>query len=107
MVMRWPADPAPPPTDVVELCSVGRGVRNGGGTCRCWAAHPDRRRHRLRERLGAGSIIACGTRCAGRLDRLLVIDPKGGMEFGRGQKLFTGFAHDNGDTLGYCGPSRR
>ena len=33
--------------------------------------------------------------------RLLVVDPKGGMEFGRGQKLFTGFAHDNGDnTLG-------
>jgi S-DNA-T family DNA segregation ATPase FtsK/SpoIIIE len=33
--------------------------------------------------------------------RLLVIDPKGGMEFGRGQKLFTGFAHDNGEhTLG-------
>jgi S-DNA-T family DNA segregation ATPase FtsK/SpoIIIE len=33
--------------------------------------------------------------------RLLVVDPKGGMEFGRGQKLFTGFAHDNGEhTLG-------
>jgi S-DNA-T family DNA segregation ATPase FtsK/SpoIIIE len=33
--------------------------------------------------------------------RLLVIDPKGGMEFGRGQTLFTGFAYDNGDnTLG-------
>jgi DNA segregation ATPase FtsK/SpoIIIE, S-DNA-T family len=33
--------------------------------------------------------------------RLLVIDPKGGMEFGRGHKLFTGFAHDSGDhTLG-------
>src|SRR4029077_12765651 len=31
----------------------------------------------------------------------LVIDPKGGMEFGRGQTLFTGFAYDNGDnTLG-------
>jgi S-DNA-T family DNA segregation ATPase FtsK/SpoIIIE len=29
--------------------------------------------------------------------RLLVIDPKGGMEFGRGHKLFAGFAHDNGD----------
>ncbi|MBB5166699.1 FtsK/SpoIIIE domain-containing protein [Mycobacterium sp. AZCC_0083] len=29
--------------------------------------------------------------------RLLVVDPKGGMEFGRGQKLFTGFAHDNAD----------
>ncbi|HTX94617.1 MAG TPA: FtsK/SpoIIIE domain-containing protein [Mycobacterium sp.] len=28
--------------------------------------------------------------------RLLVIDPKGGMEFGRGQPLFTGFAYDNG-----------
>ena len=39
--------------------------------------------------------------------RLLVIDPKGGMEFGRGQKLFTGFAYDDGDdTLAYCGPSR-
>jgi S-DNA-T family DNA segregation ATPase FtsK/SpoIIIE len=33
--------------------------------------------------------------------RLLVVDPKGGMEFGRGQTLFTGFAHDSGEhTLG-------
>jgi S-DNA-T family DNA segregation ATPase FtsK/SpoIIIE len=33
--------------------------------------------------------------------RLLVIDPKGGMEFGRGQRLFAGFAHDNAEnTLG-------
>jgi S-DNA-T family DNA segregation ATPase FtsK/SpoIIIE len=33
--------------------------------------------------------------------RLMVIDPKGGMEFGRGHKLFTGFAYDNGEnTLG-------
>jgi S-DNA-T family DNA segregation ATPase FtsK/SpoIIIE len=29
--------------------------------------------------------------------RLLVVDPKGGMEFGRGHKLFTGFACDNGE----------
>jgi S-DNA-T family DNA segregation ATPase FtsK/SpoIIIE len=29
--------------------------------------------------------------------RVLVIDPKGGMEFGRGQKLFSSFAYDNGD----------
>ena len=29
--------------------------------------------------------------------RLLVIDPKGGMEFGRGQTLFTGFSYDNGE----------
>ena len=29
--------------------------------------------------------------------RLLVIDPKGGMEFGRGHKLFTGFAYYGGD----------
>ena len=28
--------------------------------------------------------------------RVLVVDPKGGMEFGRGQKLFSGFAYDNG-----------
>jgi S-DNA-T family DNA segregation ATPase FtsK/SpoIIIE len=33
--------------------------------------------------------------------RLWVIDPKGGMEFGRGARLFTGFAYDNGEhTLG-------
>jgi S-DNA-T family DNA segregation ATPase FtsK/SpoIIIE len=32
--------------------------------------------------------------------RLLVVDPKGGMEFGRGQQLFSGFAYDNnGNTL--------
>lgn len=29
--------------------------------------------------------------------RLCVIDPKGGMEFGRGAPLFTGFAYDNGE----------
>ena len=29
--------------------------------------------------------------------RVLVVDPKGGMEFGRGQKLFCGFAYDNND----------
>jgi S-DNA-T family DNA segregation ATPase FtsK/SpoIIIE len=29
--------------------------------------------------------------------RLLVVDPKGGMEFGLGHKLFTSFAHDNGE----------
>jgi DNA segregation ATPase FtsK/SpoIIIE, S-DNA-T family len=29
--------------------------------------------------------------------RLLVVDPKGGMEFGRGQRLFTGFAYDSGE----------
>jgi DNA segregation ATPase FtsK/SpoIIIE, S-DNA-T family len=32
--------------------------------------------------------------------RVLVVDPKGGMEFGRAQKLFSGFAYDNGhDTV--------
>ena len=32
--------------------------------------------------------------------RVLVVDPKGGMEFGRGQQLLSGFAYDNGhDTL--------
>jgi DNA segregation ATPase FtsK/SpoIIIE, S-DNA-T family len=32
--------------------------------------------------------------------RVLVVDPKGGMEFGRGQKLFSRFAYDNGhDTV--------
>lgn len=29
--------------------------------------------------------------------RVLVVDPKGGMEFGRGQRLFSGFAFDNGE----------
>ena len=33
--------------------------------------------------------------------QLFVIDPQGGMEFGRGATLFAGFAYDNGDeTLG-------
>ncbi|MGO9351294.1 MAG: FtsK/SpoIIIE domain-containing protein [Mycobacterium sp.] len=55
---------------------------------------------------GKGSVLwsiiaalASGVR-AGSV-RLLVVDPKGGMEFGRGQKLFTGFAYDSGEhTLG-------
>ena len=35
------------------------------------------------------------------LVRVCVVDPKGGMEFGRGTALFTGFAYDNGEqTLG-------
>jgi len=29
--------------------------------------------------------------------RILAVDPKGGMEFGRGQRLFAGFAYDNGE----------
>jgi S-DNA-T family DNA segregation ATPase FtsK/SpoIIIE len=55
---------------------------------------------------GKGSVVwsliaalAPGVR-AGSV-RLCVIDPKGGMEFGRGAALFTGFAYDNGEhTLG-------
>jgi len=40
--------------------------------------------------------------------RLWVIDPKGGMEFGRGAALFTGFAYDNASTPVGCSarPSR-
>ena len=29
--------------------------------------------------------------------RVCVVDPKGGMEFGRGAELFTGFAYDNSE----------
>src|SRR5271166_987030 len=51
---------------------------------------------------GKGSVlwsIIAGLAPAVRVGwvRLLVIDPKGGMEFGRGQTLFTGFAYDNGE----------
>lgn len=55
---------------------------------------------------GKGSVLwsiiaALAPRVRAGSVRLLVIDPKGGMEFGRGQKLFTGFAHDNAEnTLG-------
>jgi DNA segregation ATPase FtsK/SpoIIIE, S-DNA-T family len=39
---------------------------------------------------------------------VLVVDPKGGMEFGRGQQLFSGFAYDNNGTTLHCyGPRRR
>ena len=106
--MRWPprsGSAAPRPTPWWTLSSVRVGVTETG----TWWRLPVLGQHILvagATGSGKGSVLwsiiaglAPGVR-AGWV-RLLVVDPKGGMEFGRGQKLFTGFAHDNGDnTLG-------
>ena len=95
-----------PATDTnVDQSSVPVGVTEAG----TWWRLPVLGQHILvagATGSGKGSVLwsiisglAPGVR-AGSV-RLLVVDPKGGMEFGRGQKLFTGFAHDNGEnTLG-------
>ena len=95
-----------PATDTkVDPSSVGVGVTEAGA----WWRLPVLGQHILvagATGSGKGSVLwsiiaglAPGVR-AGWV-RLLVIDPKGGMEFGRGQTLFTGFAYDNGEnTLG-------
>ena len=91
-----------PATDTnVDQSSVPVGVTEAG----TWWRLPVLGQHILvagATGSGKGSVLwsiisglAPGVR-AGSV-RLLVVDPKGGMEFGRGQKLFTGFAHDNGE----------
>lgn len=51
---------------------------------------------------GKGSVLwsiiaAVGPTVRAGCARLVVVDPKGGMEFGRGQALFASLAHDNGE----------
>ena len=92
-----------PATDTrVDSASVRVGVTETGSVVAAagvGAAHPGRA---ARTGSGKGSVlwsIIAGLAPGVRVGwvRLLVIDPKGGMEFGRGQTLFTGFAYDNGD----------
>ena len=95
-----------PATDTrVDPSSVRVGVTENGA----WWRLPVLGQHILvggATGSGKGSVlwsIIAGLAPAVRVGwvRLLVIDPKGGMEFGRGQTLFTGFAYDNGEnTLG-------
>jgi S-DNA-T family DNA segregation ATPase FtsK/SpoIIIE len=91
-----------PTTDTsVDLSGVRVGVLEAGR----WWRLPVLGQHILvagATGSGKGSVLwsiiaalAPGVR-AGSV-RLLVVDPKGGMEFGRGQKLFTGFVHDNAE----------
>ena len=91
-----------PATDTnVDQSSVPVGVTEAG----TWWRLPVLGQHILvagATGSGKGSVLwsiisglAPGVR-AGSV-RLFVVDPKGGMEFGRGQTLFTGFAHDNGE----------
>ena len=108
MVMPWPARSgcaAPPVTPSWIPSRVGVGATEAGA----WWRLPVLGQHILvagATGSGKGSVlwsIIAGLAPGVRADwvRLLVIDPKGGMEFGRGQTLFTGFAYDNGDnTLG-------
>ena len=105
MLLPTPS-PCPAPTrdtQVNPAVSAWAPPRQGnGGGCRSWGitswspARPVPARARCCGR--SSQALAPGI-WAGWI-RVLVVDPKGGMEFGRGQKLFSGFAYDNGhDTL--------
>jgi S-DNA-T family DNA segregation ATPase FtsK/SpoIIIE len=93
--------PRPARDTKVDLSRVGIGATEAG----TWWRLPVLGQHILvagATGSGKGSVLwsiiaglAPGVR-AGWV-RLLVLDPKGGMEFGRGHALFTGFAYDNGD----------
>ncbi len=93
--------PRPAADTAVDPSSVRLGVTEAG----MWWRLPVLGQHILVVGVtgsGKGSVLwsiiaalAPGVR-AGWV-RLLVVDPKGGMEFGRGHKLFTGFAYDNGE----------
>ncbi|MGB5112354.1 MAG: FtsK/SpoIIIE domain-containing protein [Mycobacterium sp.] len=84
-----------------DLANIDVGIIESG---KCWSI-PVLGNHILvagATGAGKGSVLwslisglAPGIR-AGTV-RLLVVDPKGGMEFGRGQQLFAGFAYDNGE----------
>jgi S-DNA-T family DNA segregation ATPase FtsK/SpoIIIE len=96
--------PRPTPDTRVNLADVRVGVSEAG----MWWRLPVLGQHILiagATGSGKGSVLwsiiaalAPGVRVGSV--RLLVIDPKGGMEFGRGQKLFTGFVHDNAENRG-------
>ena len=97
--------PRPAPGSTVDPHGVGVGVTDTGR----WWRLPVLGQHILvagATGSGKGSVVwsliaALAPAIRGRLVRLCVIDPKGGMEFGRGATLFTGFAYDNGEhTLG-------
>ena len=95
--------PVPAPNETVDLLRLPVGVSESG--------HPWLLRILGRHLLVAGatgsgkgsvvwstlSALAPGIR--GGLVALWVIDPKGGMEFGAGQALFTRFAHDTGEQV--------
>jgi S-DNA-T family DNA segregation ATPase FtsK/SpoIIIE len=97
--------PRPATDTTVDPSSVRAGVTDTGA----WWRLPVLGQHILvagATGSGKGSVlwsIIAGLAPGVRVGwvRLLVVDPKGGMEFGRGHKLFTGFAYDNGEnTLG-------
>jgi S-DNA-T family DNA segregation ATPase FtsK/SpoIIIE len=109
------ATPIPLPRPTTDTSVDLSGVRVGVSEAGTWWRLPVLGQHILvagATGSGKGSVLwsiiaalAPGVR-AGSV-RLLVVDPKGGMEFGRGQKLFTGFAHDNAEnTVPSCGRSR-
>jgi S-DNA-T family DNA segregation ATPase FtsK/SpoIIIE len=97
--------PRPATATTVDPHGVGVGVTDAGR----WWRLPVLGHHILvagATGSGKGSVVwsliaALAPAIRAGSVRLCVIDPKGGMEFGRGATLFTGFAYDNGDkTLG-------
>lgn len=97
--------PRPAPETTVDAHALGVGFTDAGR----WWRLPVLGQHILiagATGSGKGSVVwsliaALAPAIRTGSVRLCVIDPKGGMEFGRGVPLFTGFAYDNGeDTLG-------
>jgi S-DNA-T family DNA segregation ATPase FtsK/SpoIIIE len=99
------ATPIPLPRATTDTSVDLSGVRVGVSEAGTWWRLPVLGQHILvagATGSGKGSVLwsiiaalAPGVRA--RSVRLLVVDRKGGMEFGRGQKLLTGFAYDNAE----------
>lgn len=93
--------PHPAAGTTVDLGAVGVGVTEAGQ----WWRMPLLGQHILiagATGSGKGSVVwsliaALAPAVHAGSVRLCVVDPKGGMEFGRGAALFTGFAYDNGE----------
>ncbi|PXX07250.1 FtsK/SpoIIIE domain-containing protein [Mycolicibacterium moriokaense] len=94
--------PRPAPDTTVDPSTLRVGVTDAG----TWWRLPVLGQHILvagATGAGKGSVLwsiiaALAPGVSAGWVRLLVIDPKGGMEFGRGHRLFAGFAHDNAET---------
>lgn len=93
--------PLPAPTSSPDLSAVRIGVRENGSP---WRVRLSGRHLLIAGATGAGkggvtwSILAgIGPAVGAGLVQVWVVDPKGGMEFGAGQALFSRFAYDSGE----------
>ena len=93
--------PLPLPVDEPDLAAVHVGVRENGFP---WLTRVAGRHLLVAGATGSGKggvtwsiLAAIGPAIRDGLVQVWVIDPKGGMEFGAGQDLFSRFAYDTGE----------